>query len=417
MPGDVISVSALNRYVKSVLESDAVLDGIGVRGEIQNFVQNQRSGHCYFSLKDETCSVRAVMFRSWADRLGFLPENGMRVILRGRVTLYDRDGAFQINAQQMIPDGVGEAQLALEQLKRRLEAEGLFDPAHKKTLPAFPKRVGLVTSRSGAALRDILAVARRRWPLADFLLCDASVQGQEAEETLVDGIRRLDESGLVDVIIVARGGGSREDLWVFNGERLARAAYACKTPLVSGVGHEIDVSILDFVADLRAATPTAAAEQVFPDQEKILQWLDKVSDSAEFAVSHKYELCYNKLNALLCSQAWQVPFKRTEKQTIRLEETKAQLNQAMQQLIRRKEKELKNMAGMLDSLSPLSTLRRGYCVASVAGAIVRKEEQLQKGGQVHLEFEQFCADCTVLNTHNKKEKACEEDRDSGAAAE
>ena len=230
---DVISVSELNHYVKTLLDVNDGLFDLALRGEIANFVQNARSGHCYFSLRDEACSVKAVMFRTDARRLAFRPEEGMRVVVRCRATLYERDGAFQVYVNEMFPDGLGAAQLALEQLKARLEKEGLFDPAYKKPLPAYPKCIGVVTSKTGAALQDIRNVISRRWPSVRLLLCPVTVQGFEAARQIATAIRTLDQSGRVDEIIVARGGGSREDLWVFNAEEIARAAFRCKTPLIS----------------------------------------------------------------------------------------------------------------------------------------------------------------------------------------
>ena len=273
---ELLTVTALNRYVKARLDGDDFLFDLALRGEIANFVQNARSGHCYFSLRDEQSSVKAVMFRSDARRLAFRPEEGMRVVVRCRATLYERDGAFQIYVNDMFPDGIGAAQLAFEQLKARLEAEGLFDPAHKKPLPAYPQCIGLVTSRTGAALQDIRNVIGRRWPLARLLLCPVNVQGFEAAGEIAAAIRRLDQTGKADVILVARGGGSREDLWVFNAEVIARAAYRCKTPLISAIGHEIDYTLLDFVADLRAPTPSAAAELAVPDRAALRRSVDEI---------------------------------------------------------------------------------------------------------------------------------------------
>ena len=264
---DVIGVSALNRYVKSVLDGDGFLADLALRGEISGFVNHVKSGHWYFTLKDERASVKAVMFRQEARRLGFVPQDGMRVVVRCRVSLYEATGSFQVYVQDLFPDGLGAAQLAFDQLKARLEQEGLFRPEHKMPLPAYPRCIGVVTSATGAALQDIRNVLSRRWPLATLLLAGVNVQGLAAAQEICDAIAALDKSGLADVIIVARGGGSREDLWVFNDERIARAAYACKTPLISAVGHEIDVSILDYVADLRAPTPSAAAELATPDRE------------------------------------------------------------------------------------------------------------------------------------------------------
>lgn len=294
MPNNLITVSALNSYVKSLLDSDAVLTDIALQGEIANFVRHAKSGHCYFSLRDAQASVKAVMFSRDAQRLAFAPVEGMRVVVRCRVTLYERDGAFQVYVQDMFPDGIGAAQLAFEQLKERLMREGLFADQHKQPLPPCPRCIGVVTSKTGAALQDIINVVSRRWPLARLLLAPVNVQGQLAAEQIAQGIRTLDASRRADVIIVARGGGSREDLWVFNDERIARAAFACATPLVSAVGHEIDYTILDFVADLRAPTPSAAAELAVPDQAQALQKIYKCAQNIQENMQERLTLCYNE---------------------------------------------------------------------------------------------------------------------------
>ena len=277
---EVITVTALNRYVKALLDGSDLLYDLALRGEVANFVRNAKSGHCYFTLRDSQCSVKAVMFRSDAQRLAFRPEEGMRVVVRCRVTLYEPSGAYQVYVNAMFPDGIGEAQLALEQLKARLQAEGLFAPEHKKPLPAFPQTIGLVTSRTGAALQDIKNVIGRRWPAVRLLLCPVSVQGFDAAQEVADAIGVLDRRG-VDEIIVARGGGSREDLWVFNAECIARAAFRCRTPLISAIGHEIDYTILDFVADCRAPTPSAAAELAVPDREALRRQLWELRENIQ----------------------------------------------------------------------------------------------------------------------------------------
>lgn len=392
---NIITVTALNRYVKTLLERDSVLTDVAIKGEIQNFVHHQKSGHFYFTLKDATATVKAVMFRSSASRLAFLPENGMSVIVRCRISLFERDGAFQIYVEELFPDGLGAAQMAFEQLKARLLAEGLFAEEQKKPLPAIPKRIGLVTSKTGAAIRDIYSVAQRRWPFADFLVYDASVQGREAEQALVDGIKTLDESGLVDVIIVARGGGSREDLWVFNSERLARTAYACKTPLVSGVGHEIDFTILDFVADLRAATPTAAAELVLPDISVFDDRLQRMMQKADDAVSYKLAGCRQRYAKIAASEILQDPKSLLASSIAKIEELKKGLAQVMERKLLRGQQELAHTAALLESLSPLSALARGYCVASSNGKTVRNKQQLVPGDRLQLEFSDFAANCTV----------------------
>ena len=292
---EVITVSALNRYVKTLLDANDALFDLALRGEIANFVQNARSGHCYFSLRDDVCSVKAVMFRTDARRLAFRPEEGMRVVVRCRATLYERDGAFQLYVNDMFPDGIGAAQLALEQLKAKLEQEGLFAPEHKKPLPEFPKCIGVVTSKTGAALQDIRNVLTRRWPSVRLLLCPVTVQGFEAAQQVADAIKKLDQRKEVDEIIVARGGGSREDLWVFNAEMIARAAYRCKKPLISAIGHEIDYTILDFVADCRAPTPSAAAELAVPDRAEQERILLDLQQNIRKNMQKRFDLCYNGL--------------------------------------------------------------------------------------------------------------------------
>ena len=271
---EMITVSGLNRYVRSLLDSDRFLSGIAIKGEIANFVHHYKSGHFYFSLRDDAASVKAVMFRQDARRLAFTPQEGMRVIVRCRVSLYETTGAFQIYVQDMFPDGIGAAQMAFEQLKARLEQEGLFRPEAKQPIPACPRCIGVVTSETGAALQDIRNVLSRRWPLVKLLLAPVNVQGDQAAAQIARGIQVLDHSGKADVIIVARGGGSREDLWVFNDEGIARAAYSCKTPLISAVGHEIDFTILDFVADRRDLT-AVAHRQADSDLGHILQQLHR----------------------------------------------------------------------------------------------------------------------------------------------
>ena len=253
------SVSELNEYIKSVFENDRTLSGVTVSGEISNFT-NHRSGHLYFSLKDADGQIRAVMFRSRAMSLKFMPESGMRVIVRGSVTVYTRDGSYQIYVSSMQPDGIGALYLAYEQMKARLALEGLFDPAHKLPIPEYPKRIGVITSPTGAAVRDIINVTGRRYPGADLYIYPALVQGAEAEESLVKAVDYFDRSGLCDVVIIGRGGGSIEDLWAFNSERLARRIYDASVPIISAVGHETDFTICDFVSDMRAPTPSAAAE-------------------------------------------------------------------------------------------------------------------------------------------------------------
>ena len=379
---EVITVTALNRYVKTLLDRNDVLYDLALRGEIANFVQNAKSGHCYFSLRDGQCSVKAVMFRSDAQRLAFRPQEGMRVVVRCRVTLYERDGAFQVYVNAMFPDGIGEAQLALEQLKAKLQAEGLFASEHKKQLPAFPERIGLVTSRTGAALQDIKNVMGRRWPAVRLILCPVNVQGFEAAEEIAAAIGRLDRLG-VDEIIVARGGGSREDLWVFNAEIIARAAYRCKTPLISAIGHEIDYTILDFVADCRAPTPSAAAE------------LGQIEGNMQENMQKRREICYTKCK--LCADALAGGLARRK-----LETAKARLGFQCEALhassrIRWKDKsrQLSHAAQLAGSLNPYQVLARGYAMVAGPDGKVRQADQLQEGETICLMTAHRRAQCLV----------------------
>ena len=391
---EVITVTALNRYVKTLLDRNDVLYDLALRGEIANFVQNAKSGHCYFSLRDGQCSVKAVMFRSDAQRLAFRPQEGMRVVVRCRVTLYERDGAFQVYVNAMFPDGIGEAQLALEQLKAKLQAEGLFASEHKKQLPAFPERIGLVTSRTGAALQDIKNVMGRRWPAVRLILCPVNVQGFEAAEEIAAAIGRLDRLG-VDEIIVARGGGGREDLWVFNAEIIARAAYRCKTPLISAIGHEIDYTILDFVADCRAPTPSAAAELAVPDREALQRHLWEIEGNMHENMQKRREICYTKCK--LCADALAGGLARRK-----LETAKVQLAFRCETLhassrIRWKDKsrQLSHAAQLTGSLNPYQVLARGYAMVAGPDGKVRQADQLQEGETICLITAHRRAQCLV----------------------
>lgn len=392
---EVISVSALNQYVKTLLDVNDVLFDLALRGEIANFVQNSRSGHCYFSLRDETASVKAVMFRSDARRLGFRPEEGMKVVVRCRATLYERDGAFQVYINDMFPDGIGSAQLAFEQLKAKLDREGLFAAEHKKPLPQFPKCIGLVTSKTGAALQDIRNVIGRRWPAVRLLLCPVNVQGFEAADEIASAIDRLDRSGQVDEIIVARGGGSREDLWVFNAERIARAAYRCKTPLISAIGHEIDFTILDFVADQRAPTPSAAAEIAVPDRVEWSRKLCNLEENIHDSIQNRWDLCYNRLE-----QAVQ-PLSREQMQTRltqcqqQVEQLSAQIHAAAQAQQQTKELRLRHAAALAGSLNPYGVLSRGYAMVQDAKGRILEPDALRAGQTVTLFGAKNRIQCTV----------------------
>ena len=381
---EVISVSALNRYVKTLLDANDLLFDLALRGEIANFVQNARSGHCYFSLRDETASVKAVMFRSDARRLGFRPEEGMKVVVRCRVTLYERDGAFQVYVNDMFPDGIGSAQLAFEQLKAKLDREGLFAAERKKPLPRFPKCIGLVTSKTGAALQDIRNVIGRRWPAVRLLLCPVSVQGFEAADEIAAAIDRLDKSGQVDEIIVARGGGSREDLWVFNAERIARAASRCKTPLISAIGHEIDFTILDFVADQRAPTPSAAAELAVPGRAEFSRKLCSLEENIHISIQNRLSLCYNRLDETvqpLSRQNMQAQLAGRQQQ---LEAVSGQLKTAAREKQQEAGLRLRHAAALAATLNPYGVLARGYALVQDEKGRICAPDALREGQKMTL---------------------------------
>lgn len=392
---NIITISTLNAYVKTLLDRDPVLTDIALQGEIANFVHHRKSGHFYFSLRDERASVKAVMFSRNAQRLAFLPQDGMHVLVRCRVSLFERDGAFQVYVEDMFPDGLGSAQMAFEQLKHRLDQEGLFLAEHKKPLPPCPGCIGIVTSRTGAALQDILNVIGRRWPLVKLLLAPVNVQGQLASGEIARAIRRLDADGRADLIIVARGGGSREDLWVFNSEEIARAAYACRTPLISAVGHEIDYTILDFVADLRAPTPSAAAELAVPDREQALRKLDLLRQNLRGQMQTRLQVCYNRVMTAASSGAMGAAGRTLGRRAAALAESRARLRQAAAQRLARSGSQLAHAAQLAHSLDPYEVLARGYgMVQSETGRVVAVDA-LAAGQRIRLCGKTKTAACRV----------------------
>ena len=400
---EVITVSALNQYVKTLLDANDILFDLALRGEIANFVQNARSGHCYFSLRDASASVKAVMFRSDARRLGFRPEEGMKVVVRCRATLYERDGAFQLYADYMKPFGAGAAQMAFDALYKKLEAEGLFAPERKRPLPAVPRCIGVVTSKTGAAWQDVQNVIGRRWPMVKLLLAPVSVQGIEAEKSIVDGIRRLDRDPRPDLILVTRGGGSKEDLWVFNSERIARAAAACRRPVVSAVGHEIDTSILDYVADLRAPTPSAAAELCVPDQGDVRQKIFILQQNIQKNIQNCCNLCYNRFNQLATAQLLQRQHQQLDRRGQELAIARAAVRQAAQRHVQDARRSLQSAAAVAESLSPYAVLARGYALPEQNGTPCAVET-LRPGEAVTLRGARAAAECRVEAVHTLEQK-------------
>ncbi len=398
----VISVAALNGYVRAKLESDDALCGLAVRGEVSNFTNHYKTGHFYFSLKDESSAVKAVMFRRYAERLAFQPENGMRVIVLCRVSLFERDGAYQIYVEDIIPDGVGAIQAAVEQLKARLNAEGLFAAEHKRPLPAAPRCVGLVTSGTGAALQDILQVTRRRCPTARFLLAGVTVQGKDAAPEIANAIARLGGSGRVDVVVVARGGGSREDLWVFNDERIARAAYACRVPVVSAIGHEIDFSILDLVADVRAPTPSAAAELVMPDLGEKLRVCRRTMAGIENAMRGRLQACRAELRRRADAPQLGAVRGRPRAERDALRQKAADIRDAARGGTGRAAQRLRHMAALCESLNPYGVLARGYSITRSGGAVLKSAKDVRPGDAVEVRLAGGVLGCTVQTVELSK---------------
>ena len=401
---DFIKVTDLNRLAKQVLAQCDPLNDVIVCGEISGFVRHYKSGHIYFTLKDENAGVKAVMFRSQARLLPFEPQNGMQVLVYGHATIYERDGSFQLYADYMRPFGAGAAQMAFDALYKKLEAEGLFAPERKRPLPAVPRCIGVVTSKTGAAWQDVQNVIARRWPGVQLLLAPVNVQGLEAERSIVAGIRALDNDPRPELILVTRGGGSKEDLWIFNSERIARAAAACRKPLVSAVGHEIDTTILDYVADLRAPTPSAAAELCVPDRREMQRKIFILQQNIQNNIQNRCRICYNKVESLSTGQAMQ----RTRQAVQRRAQSLAAVSDAVQAQNSRRittaQAQLQSAAALAASLNPYGVLARGYTVASVGGTVT-PVEHLTPGQTVTLRGDKAEADCTVLTVRKPERNA------------
>ena len=394
---EYIRISTLNALARQVLEQCEPLSNLILLGEISNFTRHYKSGHLYFTLKDDTASVKAVMFRDKARLLGFPPQNGMLVLAYGRATLYERDGAFQVYVEFMRPFGAGAAQMAFDALKKKLEEEGLFAAEHKRPLPPVPRCIGIVTSKTGAALQDVCNVISRRWPLTKLLLAPVSVQGIEAEQSIVQGIRALDRDDRADLILVTRGGGSKEDLWVFNSERIARAAYACRKPVVSAVGHEIDYTILDYVADVRAPTPSAAAELCVPDKRQFLQEIYNLEQNIQKNIQSRLQMCYNRVNALGAGAALQAFHGSLEARAQQVDRYAAAASGAAAAAAAAREQALRSAAALAASLDPYAVLARGYAMVRDGAGNCRTVDTLHPGQNITLCGAAAQAVCTVQN--------------------
>lgn len=378
---DAYTVSELNNFIKSLFENNRTLNAVTVKGEISNFT-NHRSGHLYFSLKDSEGQIRAVMFRSRASLLKFAPENGMKVILHGSVTVYPRDGSYQLYVNSMQPDGVGALYLAYEQLKARLSEEGLFDELYKKPLPRLPRAIGVITSAQGAAVQDIINVTGRRYPLATIYVYPALVQGDGAEADLVAGIDYFDKSGLVDVVIIGRGGGSIEDLWAFNSEKLARRIFAASVPVISAVGHETDFTICDFVSDKRAPTPSAAAELAVPDMRELMRHLDHCYDRLDNALIRKADSAAQRLEKVKERLSAEAMYDLLSPLEERVEYARAGITDLISKMINNAETKLSVSAGKLDALSPLSVLSRGYAIVNLENKRIKSVNDVSVGDRI-----------------------------------
>lgn len=393
----ILTVQELNQHIKALLEKDYLLVNVWVKGEISNF-KAASSGHFYFTLKDNHSCLRVVMFRSRSRSLPYRPENGMAVTVRGYVSIYERDGAYQLYAEEMEPDGTGALYLAFEQLKERLQREGLFDPVHKKALPLLPRRIGLVTSPTGAAVRDLVEIIRRRWPGLEIILVPVLVQGESAPPDVARGIQMLNKLGGVDLIIVGRGGGSLEELWAFNTEIVARSIYNSKIPVISAVGHETDITIADFVADKRAATPSAAAELAVPDKREMARYVLNLKNRLYRAANDKLRGCGQRLATCLSNRHFTRPldvFCGARQQS--LDFLTHRLYQGVRGSVGSQERRLAVLAGRLQTLSPLSTLARGYsiCTAPDGKRVFLDTDSIKVGARLSVRLYRGLLNCIV----------------------
>ena len=380
----VLTVTQLNEYIKGIIDSDKVLAGLTVKGEISNFTAH-KTGHLYFTIKDEGSLIKAVMFRSAASKLRFAPENGLKIIATGRVSAFVRDGSYQIYVDALQPDGVGELTIAYEQLKKKLQAEGLFDPAKKKKIPKYPARVGVITSPTGAAIRDIVNVLTRRFPYAKMVLYPTLVQGAEAAPQLISGLRYFNDTRSADVIIIGRGGGSIEDLWAFNSEELAREVFASEIPVISAVGHEIDFTICDFVADLRAPTPSAAAELAVPETAEMIRKINNVVGHMQVLLDRGMKLRRQNLTALADRPVFTQPLRLLDGPRMALVTDTQRITHAMEKLTEEKKRSFAEQAAKLEALSPMAVLLRGYSAAfGEKGKLIRSVDDAEIGEKIAL---------------------------------
>ena len=381
----ILTVSQLNRYMSFKLKEDTKLRGLLVKGEISGFTHHMRTGHFYFTLKDGTSSVKAVMFSSYAGSLKFMPQSGMNVIVMGSLQVFERDGVYQLYVTDIQPDGIGAQYLAFEQLKEKLAAEGLFEPIYKKPLPKFPKRIGIVTAKGGAALRDILNILGRRYPLCEAVIFPCVVQGEYAVDSICEALEFADSSGC-DVIICGRGGGSPEDLFAYNSEKIARTVFAMNTPVISAVGHETDTTLIDFVSDLRAPTPSAAAELAVPDTASLSASVDSYKNALDNAFATAIARKRHELMTIESELKNYAPSAALSAMREKLASNEIRLSEAMKSCIEKKKAVIGSRAAALDSLSPLKIMSRGYSLVYKENELIKSADELSEGDRITVKF-------------------------------
>lgn len=400
MENTTLTVTQLNNRIKGLIDMDPALADVCVRGELSNY-KIYPSGHHYFTLKDSESSIRCVMFKSSASKLRFRPESGMGVTAFGRVSVYPRDGAYQLYCSGLMPEGTGDLQVAFEQLKKKLDEEGLFDRTHKKPLPRYPERIAIITSSAGAAVHDIIRILGHRWPLTKVLLLPVRVQGTEAPPEIVGAIRYANEFKVADVIITGRGGGSIEDLWAFNDERVARAIYASEIPVISAVGHEPDVTISDYVADVRASTPSNAAELAVPDINEFTEGLHSYEIRSRQAMAKRLAALRTKLDSISGKRVMQEPAASIDNRRIELDRSRDRLVSAQEHILSEKKHEFVRLTAALDAMSPLKVLSRGYSITTGSGGKnIKSVNEIHAGDKLTVRLADGTAGCTVDNVEH-----------------
>ena len=385
MKCNAVTVTQLNKYLKDRFDEDENLGAILVKGEISNF-KNHYTGHLYFTLKDENSLIKCIMFKTYAQRLNFMPKDGMKVFVFGEVSVFERDGIYQVYAKAMQEDGVGALYKQYEKLKQELEEKGYFDISHKKKIPQMPKVIGVLTSQTGSVIRDIINVSTRRNPNVQIRLLPVPVQGQDAAPKIAEGIRFMNKNKLADVLILARGGGSLEDLWPFNEEIVAQAIYESELPIISAVGHETDFSISDFVSDLRAPTPSAAAELAVPDIYEVKQKINGYQNRLKLALNKKYEMLKLRYEKIISSSIFKDPTRMINDRAILLDKNIKRIETAIQNKKQEQKEKYVKLISKLDALSPLKTLARGYSIIEQNGEMVNSVKQLKSGTEIDIKL-------------------------------